>query len=136
VTLNSGAIGYIQRSVAAHALGSRVSGVYAVPGDPSEDDLETSWDTSARYVDTFVAAARGAVSAGAEAVIPGEGLLAALLAEQGIDHIDRASVIDPVAVSLLFAEYSVQLRRRTGLEASRRAYPLPTAAVLDAFPLE
>lgn len=135
VTLSRLAEGYIRKSIATHHLEARVSGVHVVDESMTEAELETNFDRPGPYIEKFKAAARIAIAAGADAIIPAEGLVAAMIAVNHVHEVDQIPIVDSIAAAILFAEYAVAMKRRAGLEPSRRyVYAQPTAAVLKAFP--
>ena len=78
----------------------------------------------------FDAAARRAVAAGAEVIIPC-GSHAVLQARRGVREIEGALVIDGLAVLIKMAETAVKLHRIMGTFVSRKLlYQKPGEAVL------
>ena len=59
---------------------------------------------------------------GADVIVPGEVPLSLLLALNGVTRIDDVPVIDTFAVTLKMTEMMVDLRRLTGLAASRHGF--------------
>lgn len=134
VTLNSIAEGYIKKSVAFHKLESRITGIYVVDEDMTEGELDRNFDTPAPYIERFKQTARLAIADGAEAIIAAEGLVAAMMSVNGVRELDGAQIIDVVGTAVLFAEFAVNLHKRTGLEPARRSfYTAPSAAARKAL---
>lgn len=134
VTLSRLAEGYIRKSVATHHLEARISGVHVVDEDMTEGELDKNFDRPAPYIEKFKNAARLAIKEGAEAIIPAEGLVAAMMAVNHVYEVDQIPIIDSIACAVLFAEYAVAMRKRAGLEPSRRyVYTRPSAAALAAL---
>lgn len=134
VTLSRLAQVYIEKSVATHHLESRVSGVHVVDEDMTEVELETNFDRPGPYIEKFKKAARAAIAQGADAIIPAEGLVAAMIAINHVHEVDQIPIIDSIAAAVLFAEYAVNMKRKAGLEPSRRfVYARPSAAALAAL---
>lgn len=135
VTLSRLAEGYIRKSVHTHHLEARVAGVFVVDEAMTEAELESNFDKPGPYIEKFKAAARHAIAQGAEAIIPAEGLVAAMIAVNHVHMVDEIPIVDSIAAAVLSAEYAIAMKRRAGLEPSRRyVYTRPTAAVLKAFP--
>ena len=135
VTLSRLAEGYIRKSVHTHHLESRVAGVFVVDESMTEAELESNFGRPAPYIEKFKAAARHAIAQGAEAIIPAEGLVAAMIAVNHVHAVDEIPIVDSIAAAVLSAEYAIAMRKRAGLEPSRRyVYTRPTEAVLQAFP--
>lgn len=134
VTLSRLAEVYIRKSIATHHLESRVSGVHVVDEEMTEGELEANFDRPGPYIEKFKKAGREAIAMGADAIIPAEGLVAAMIATDRVHEIDQIPVIDSVAAAVLFAEYAVNMKRKAGLEPSRRfVYARPSPAALAAL---
>ena len=132
VTLNRAAVPYMVKSVAFHKLTNRVSGIYVVDEKMEEEELNTQFGEPEAYLSRVRRAFGKAIEDGAEAIIPAEGVLAAMVVNNGITDIDGAPIVDPIGTPLLFAEMAVEMRRKLGLRHSRISYPYPTAAALEA----
>jgi len=128
VTLNRLVIPYIEKSIALHKWKDRVSGVHLIHGEISEAELDTKFPDPGPYLDRLVAGAREAIAAGAQVVIPAEGVLGVMAAENGLREVDGVPVIDAIGTPILVAELAVALRERTGVAQSRAAYRAPSAA--------
>lgn len=134
VTLSRLAQGYIEKSVATHHLEARISGVHVVDENMTESELEKNFDNPAAYIERFKTAAREAIARGADAIIPAEGLVAAMIAANHVHEVDQIPIVDSVAAAVLFAEFAVAMKRRAGLEPSRQfVYARPSPAVLAAL---
>jgi Asp/Glu/hydantoin racemase len=131
VTLNKHIIPFIEKSISLHKWKERVSGVHLIGGDISETELDTKFDEPAPYLQRLADAARAAIAAGAQAVIPAEGVLGMMAAKNGLSEVDGVPLIDAIATPVLFAEFMVALKRQTGVGQSRAAYPLPSEAARD-----
>jgi allantoin racemase len=131
VTLNRTAVSYMAKSVAFHKLADRVSGIYVVDEKMGEEELNTQFDTPDAYLGRVRKACRKAVEEGAEAIIPAEGVLAAIVVNNGLTTIDGAPIVDPIGTPLLFAELAVEMKRKLGLRHSRISYPYPIAAAMQ-----
>jgi len=84
-----------------------------------------------RVMSEFDAAARRAVAAGAEVIIPC-GSHAVLQARRKVREIDGALILDGLAVLLKMAETAVKIQRVTGTFVSRKMlYQAPGEAVRE-----
>jgi Asp/Glu/hydantoin racemase len=126
VTLNSLCVPYMEKSVALHKMQERVSGIHVIPGESGEHELDADFASPARHIDAFVAACREAIAAGAQVLIPAEGVLSALVVSAGLREVDGVPVMDSVGTSILFAELAVSLKQKTGLAHSLAAYTPPS----------
>lgn len=130
VTLNRTAVPYMTKSVAFHKLQDRVSGIYVVDEKFGEEELNEQFGDPNAYLARVRKACKKAIEEGAEAVIPAEGVLAAIVVNNGITDIDGAPIIDPIGTPLLFAEMAVEMKRKLGLRHSRISYPYPVAQAM------
>ena len=118
----------LQQIVHRHRLGGRISGIYVIEGNHSEAQVNSYFSDPGAYVDQFRAAARRAVADHADVIIPTEGHVAEILAAKGVDEVDGVKVLDAIGLPVMFAEFLVNVKRKTGLRQGRRwAYPLPNA---------
>lgn len=131
VTLNKHIIPFIEKSISLHKWKDRVSGVHLVEGDISETELDSKFGQPGPYLQRLVDAARTATAAGAQAVIPAEGVLGMMAAKNGLTDVDGVPLIDAIATPVLFAEFMVALKRQNGVAQSRAAYPLSSEAARE-----
>ncbi|MBI3965155.1 MAG: hypothetical protein HY329_05935 [Chloroflexi bacterium] len=73
-------------------------------------------------VDSFTKAAREVIAGGAQALIPGQTLLAEVLWQAGIFRVDEVPVVDALGAAVKVAELLVDLRHTSGLGVNRRGY--------------
>lgn len=121
-----------KKRIAHYQYGHRLAAV--LPCDPvmTEPELAAGFDGDARVIDALVAQAKKLVAAGADIVIPAEGVLNAVLVQNGITGIDGAPVLDAWGATVAMAEMLARLRRTTGLGNARRGlYARPPAALVD-----
>ncbi len=117
--------------VRRHGLESRLSGVLALKTACDEADVDAAFASPDALIDDFTSVARDAVEAGADVVIPAEGLLSEVLHLQRVRTIESATVLDCVGTALLYAEMLVNMKGRLGLGVGRRwAYAKPPADLL------
>jgi len=111
VTLGPGSVARLGEKVAGHGRGERVAGIF--PLEPAMDEVRllNGFEEPGPVVAAFAAAARAAIAAGADAVIPAEGVLGEVLAAAGVRRVDAARVIDGAAVTLADAERLVRRHR-------------------------
>ncbi len=114
----------VSTQVQKHGLRERVTGVYSVDPPLTENALAVAYQDAGEMIDGFTQVARQAIDAGADVVVPAEGVLAELLWANGVDHVDDVPVMDSLGVAWHYAEMLVGLWRRTGLRVGRRwEYP-------------
>lgn len=68
--------------------------------------------TAGPFLESFHKAAREAISAGADVLIPGEGLPNEILVREGVWSVDGVPVLDPDGLVVKLAELLVELRAR------------------------
>lgn len=108
-----------------HRLEARV--MRAVALDPALDEpaLEKAFASPAAALQSFTRAAEEGIRAGAEVIIPAEGVLSTLLTSHKITQIAGAPVIDVFAVTWNYAVMLVHLRRQCNLGVSGLGYYSP-----------
>jgi Asp/Glu/hydantoin racemase len=127
VTLNKHVVPFIEKSISLHKWKDRVSGIDLIEGEVSEAELDTKFPAPGPYLERLVAGARKSIAAGAQVIIPAEGVLGVMAAENGLREVDGVPVVDAIGTPILFAELAVALKERTGLAQSRAVYRLPSA---------
>lgn len=133
VTLNEHVVPFIEKSCSTHKWKDRMSGIHLIEGHVSEAELDANFGNPGRYLDLLRAGVRKAIAAGAQVVIPAEGVLAVMAAENGLVEVDGIPVVDAIGTPVLFAELAVTLKQRTGLVHSPAAYNPPSEAARKAL---
>lgn len=117
---NAPNVAYMTRnSVAKHHLEARVSAVTSLLPGMDEYELIAARDNPQAMIDAFTTRARELIADGAEVIVPAEGVMAEILAAQGLTRIDGAMVLDVFAAAWTQAIGLVRLRRGLGLGVSR-----------------
>ncbi|MBD0694689.1 aspartate/glutamate racemase family protein [Streptomyces sp. CBMA123] len=100
----------IQANVTRYGLDSSLASYEVVPGgwDGVHRALEGDDDL---FLTTYTEAAERAAKAGAEVIIPAEGIPNEILWNRGIRELHGLPVIDPAGLAVKFAELSVTLQR-------------------------
>lgn len=106
-------------SVEAHGLQARVLDVTSIDPPLHEPALAAGYADPAPIIAAFTKAAERAVVAGADVIIPAEGVLAQLLVINGVKTIAGAPVLDVFAAAWVYATMLVRLWSRTGLRVGR-----------------
>ncbi len=134
VTLNQVLLWSITTSIERHRLGARVGAVLAVEPALNERELTSLFTAPEPYIERFIGTARRAVAQHADAIIPAEGILAEIVAANGVREVDGAIVMDGIGIPVAYAEMLVKLRRTTGLGPGRRWHQrLPPPETLALF---
>jgi len=124
----------VRATVNRHGLGARICGIQPLSNPVTESDLETTFDAPESVIKDFDAVARSLVRAGADVVIPAEGMLNELLYWNGLHRLDGAVVMDCVGAALAYATMLVRLQRATGIGVGRHwSYIRPPAEILSSL---
>lgn len=105
-------------AVEKHGMKERI--LRAVSLDPAwyEPALTAAIKSPDKVIDAFLADARKWIQRGAEVILPAEGILATVLAANGVVRVDGAPVIDVFAAAWRHAVTMVSLRTICGTEVS------------------
>jgi len=97
----------------------------------SEEELALAMKNPQPIVDRFRVEAERAIADGASVIIPTPGLLPPLLYKAGLTNIGGALVLDPISVTVKFAEMLADMKK-IGIEVSRKlgVYGLPDKELL------
>jgi hypothetical protein len=122
-----------QHEELAHAYGLERRLAASLAMDPPIDEymLEASAAETAPIVDGFHRACRRALDAGAEVIIPGDGVLNEFVWRRGLLRFENATVMDALGVLFHYATFMAGARASLGLDVSRvRTYAKPPPAML------
>src|SRR5262249_23498440 len=97
----------------------RVLDVTSIDPPMDEPALARGYADPGPIIAAFSRAAERAVAAGADVIIPAEGVLAQLLVINGVTSIAGAPVLDVFAVAWSYAQMMMGLGARTGLRVGR-----------------
>ena len=119
VTLNRQILRIIKQSITRHRLEGRIGLCLPLDPDFTEEQPVAAFENPKDYVELFMGLARRCVKEGADVIIPMEGILAEVLASQGIKEIDGAVIMDGIGVPVMVAEMNAKLWKRTGTRVGR-----------------
>ncbi|MEZ5817586.1 MAG: aspartate/glutamate racemase family protein [Hyphomicrobiaceae bacterium] len=122
-----------QHEEVAHVYGleRRLAASLAMQPPIDEYMLEGDDDATAPIVEGFHAACRRALEAGAEVIIPGDGVLNEFVWRKGLMRSGKATVVDSLGLLFRYAAFMAGCRSALGLEVSRvRHYAKPSPAML------
>jgi Asp/Glu/hydantoin racemase len=115
----------VSEVVARHGMQSRVAGIFPLGDALTERELSAALTQPDEVLRAFHDAAAQAVAAGADLLLPAEGILNEVMYLNRLASIDGASVMDCVGVTLLHAEMLVAMKGRLGLGPGRLwSYPM------------
>ncbi|WP_417426785.1 aspartate/glutamate racemase family protein [Hoeflea sp.] len=109
----------VKSSVDKHRLNARVLEVACLEPPVDEFEMSAAYDDPTGLVGNFRAAAKRLVAAGADVIIPAEGVMARLITGTGLNRVDGAPVLDVFAIAWAHAMTMVELQRSTGLSVGR-----------------
>ena len=119
-------------NMAARHIDRRICGIYVVTPEMTEREIDRIFVDPDSYLERFTETARRAVAEQADAIIPSEGLVATVVATNGLREIDGATVVDAVGTAVAYAEMMARLHQMTGLKPGRAwHYAKASDAVLD-----
>lgn len=134
VTTSPNVVRMVQRSIALHEMGARVSTVVSVTPPLHGPVLHNAFEEPGPALERFEHAAREALADGADVLVPAEGILSVLLADRGITRFENAPVIDVFGVTWSYALMLANLRRTIGLGTSRLGrYEQPNPDLLESL---
>jgi Asp/Glu/hydantoin racemase len=100
-----------------YGLGDRCAGLTSF--DLPFEDLDKGFQNPSQAIERFQVAAREAVHQGAEVLLPGCGCLNLILAENGINRVEGATVLDVSGVLMKMTELMIVLGEVSGTRISR-----------------
>lgn len=131
VTISQAGVLMLQEGIARHGLESRVSPALSLETDVDEFEVQRAFSQPDKVRAAFENCCRKAIAAGADVLIPGEGVLNELAVHLGIREVDAVAVLDAVAITAMHTEMLVRAYRGAGLRTGRRwgsvAIPLEQA---------
>lgn len=131
VTISSEVAWMARRIIASHDLDKRVAGVWTIDPPLTEEQLSRAFAEPDVVLAAVRRAADEAIAAGADVIIPAEGVIAELLVATGVTEIDGVCVMDSIGAVVLHAQMLATLRARTGLHPGRRwHFPKPPNELL------
>ncbi|WP_066513532.1 aspartate/glutamate racemase family protein [Bradyrhizobium macuxiense] len=120
VTISPAGVRMLRECVDRHKLNARVIEIASLDPAFNEFDLQRAFDEPEKVRAAFEMAARRAIEAGADIIIPGEGVLNELTVHWGIRELDHVAVMDATAVTLTYTEMLVRAYQRSMLRTGRR----------------
>ena len=131
LSLNAAGVRRSHERIRAFGFQHTVAAVMAMDPPMNEYELDAAFKGSPTFLELFSVQAARLVAAGADVIIPAEGVINTLLVRNGIREIDGTPIFDSYGSVLAFAEMLVQLRRKSGLAVARRGiYARPPAELL------
>lgn len=122
----------LRELVGRYGYQDRVATVATLDPPITEHELDRAFVGAPAFVERIAGQVSPLVAAGADVIIPAEGVINSALVQNRVQAIAGAPVLDSYGALLAFAEMLVGLRRRSGLEVGRRgAYVRPSAEILS-----
>lgn len=117
--------------VQRHGMKERVSAVHSLARRADEGSLDAALEDGTSVVEDFTRVAEAAIEAGADVVVPAEGVLNEVVHRAGMRTLGEATILDCVGATLLYAELMVHLGQRLGTGVGRRwAFARPAPELL------
>lgn len=134
VTISSAGVRMLEEGIARHKLERRIGKVLSLEPEVDEFDLQAAFAEPGGVRAAFERACRQAIAAGADVIVPGEGVLNELVVHLGLREIDGVGILDAVAITVLHTEMLVRAYQMAGLRTGRRwEYPKVPAEVRQAL---
>jgi allantoin racemase len=108
----------VDSAVESHGMGKRVLPAVSLYPAWHEPELAQAFGDPGRVIEAFTASARACIAAGAEVIVPAEGVLATVLSDNGVTAIDGAPVMDVFATTWHYGRMLIDLQRTFGLQVS------------------
>ncbi len=126
---------FLRDLVRHYGLEDSLARVTALDPPATEPELDQAFSGSSEFVQRFEESCRRqAILTDADVLIPAEGVLNTALVHNDVREIDGRPVLDAYAILLSYAEMLANLRRTTGMQASRAAYgPRPPDSLTAHF---
>jgi allantoin racemase len=140
ISLNPTMARLVRRHAQQYGFAERIAGIYAL-GDIDEWVIQASWSDPGKLVAQFTELAEQAITAGADVIIPAEGIITEFIYAAGVTKIQQAPVLDTFGMAWKYAELLVNMRAKLHLSVSRqweyqRASSMRVARVRAALGLD
>jgi len=120
ITTSADVAGMIRKALPTHGLNSRVGAVLVLDPPLEGSVLHGSFAVPQPAIAAFEAAAERAIAAGADVLVPAEGVIAALLTDLGIFRYRDCPILDVFGLSWSYACLLAEARRSSSLSMTRR----------------
>lgn len=132
ILVPDGAFRHFFRELAtSYGFGQRIATVAGCSPALTETEIERGFGGDPALIERLYADMRSMARAGADIIIPAEGVLNAMLVQNDVSNVDGLPVFDAIGALFAHAEMMVKLQRRTGLRNSKSgAYRRPSPAML------
>ena len=121
-------------TVARHGLTARFGGAWGLDSSYTEREAAAALENSKVFLEKFRECVLQAAAAGADLVIPAEGIVSLVVSRAGLREIDGIMIMDSVGLVLLQARMMVEARTKLGLGAARKlSFPVPPKEMRDLF---
>jgi Asp/Glu/hydantoin racemase len=134
VTISTAGVHMLEEGIARHRLERRVAKVLSLEPELDEFALQAAFNAPQVVRVALENACRQAIAAGADVIIPGEGVLNELVVHLGLTEVDGVGILDGIAINVLHTEMLVRAYGVAGLRTGRRwEYPKVPADVRRAL---
>jgi len=125
ITTSPDVTGMVQKAVPLHGLEKRVASVLSLEPKFETVALHASFQQPDAIMASFNEAADRAIAAGADVIIPAEGIICALVTDLGVTRHRDAPVMDVFGTTWLYARMLAELQERSGQKVTRRGRYTP-----------
>lgn len=121
-------------TVNRHGLAARFGGAWGLDHNYTEREAVAALENPEVFLDKFRACVASAAGAGADLIVPAEGIVSLVVSRAGLREIDGLVIMDSVGLVLLQAHMMVEARAKLGLGAARKlSFPVPPRAMRALF---
>jgi Asp/Glu/hydantoin racemase len=141
ISLNATMARVARERAAEYGVADRVVALSALGDDMDEWVIQRAWNKPQAIIARFTELAEQAITAGADVIIPVEGIITEFFHANSVTRVKDAPVLDTFGLAWKYAEFLVNLRNKTGLTVSRqweyrKASDTQTARVRAALGLD
>lgn len=134
ITLDSAMVRVLSALIRRYGYAERVAFLAAFDPPVDEFELDGAFKGSCELIGRFTDLARRAIAAGADVIIPAEGVLNTVLVRNDVRDVDGTPVLDSYGSLLRFAHLLVRMRELTGLRTGRSGgYARPSPQIVNGI---
>lgn len=134
VTISPSGARMLRDSVRRHRLEARVAAIASLNPAADEFALQQAFENPSAVIAAFRETCADVIAAGADIIVPGEGVLNELLVSLGLHEVDGVAIMDATLMTLVHTEMLVRAYGASLLRTGRRwEYPKAPPEVRSAL---
>lgn len=103
-----------------YGFSDRIASVSFLGAEMDEWVVQEAWNDADELIARFTELAHDAITAGADVIVPAEGIITEFFYANGVESVGDAPVLDTFGIAWKYAELLVNLRAKLGLTVSRQ----------------